>query len=556
MSTSPARRERRRFRKQLSDKAAFVPFVPEGDGALDYRRQSFYSDESLSSETQGGHNSRWCAAYGVPVVGTVEDLHVSGDLDMFKRAGLREWLSDAPPRPWKTLIVAKLDRVSRNALDTLRLLSWLRARGKRLVSVAEGIDTSNSMGDFLLTVVAAIAEMERTRMRERFRDSKASLQAEGRWSGEAHVYGTMPVELPNRGGWILGIDAYAVKILHSVSKLARAGKSLKEMCDWLNDKQVLSPSDRRLQLSAERKGMDPGSVELKGYKWQGTVLRPLLENPDLVAFGIFEPAEQSEILARLEEKARRKSRGSNQPYDYSGVFVCTECLEPLWHRRAHRSYTRQDGTVTEHQYDYWRCPTTQHGPSMRAAEIEPVAEESFYIAFAQVPVRERVVLPPTDHANEIAKLEREYGKVMGEVARIKSLEERQRRTAEGTKILADIDMLRALPVDPGGVRWVPTGRTWREELKDKTPQERRERWLDLGFRFAAQKHDDESMTFGWLLPEGWQDEMPELADKVPPTGFVDMTDLVGQTGLTMPPATPSDPADNPGKPDGGNCRKG
>jgi hypothetical protein len=59
---------------------------------------------------------------------------------------------------------------------------------------------------------------------------------------------------------------------------------------------------------------------------------------------------------------------------------------------------------------------------MRAEEIEPLAEEAFYKIFAMVPVRERVVLPPTNHSNEIAKPEREYGKLMSEVARAKSME--------------------------------------------------------------------------------------------------------------------------------------
>ncbi|MBE1572973.1 hypothetical protein [Amycolatopsis roodepoortensis] len=56
----------------------------------------------------------------------------------------------------------------------------------------------------------------------------------------------------------------------------------------------------------------------------------MLVNPELVELGIFEPAEQAEIVAVLEEKSRRKARGSNQPYPFSGVLVCPECLEPLW----------------------------------------------------------------------------------------------------------------------------------------------------------------------------------------------------------------------------------
>lgn len=538
MSASPARKARRKFRKQLSDKAPVVPFTPEGDGAVCYARQSHYSDESMSSETQIGDSYRWVAAYGVPIVATVEDLHVSGDLDPFKRDGLKAWLSDAPPRPWKTLVVSKLDRLVRNVMDALTLLEWCRARGKRLICIAEGIDSSNSMSEFLITLIAAFARMERERMRERFRTSKAALKEAGRWSGEGHIYGTMPVELPG-GGWILGLDPYAVKILHALSKMARQGKSLTEMCDWLTENKIVTPRDRQLQLSAERRGEDPATVELKGYEWGGTVLRRLLEHPDLIELGIFEPAEQAEISVRLDEKARRKARGSNQPYAFSGILACGECLEPLWHQITTSSRTRKDGTTAKYENHYWHCPSRTHGPSLRADVIEPLAEQAFYKVFAMVPVRERVVLPPTNHANDIAKLEREYGKLMSGVARATSPDDRRRIMDDGAKILSDIDTLRALPADPGGVQWVPTDRTWREELAGMSPEDRRLRWLELGFTFAVQKRPDGTLSARWHLPDGWREAMPEVAewyDQTADTGdSIDITDL-----LNWPTAEPTE----------------
>lgn len=536
--SAPTRRNRRRFKKQASERPPVVPFTPDNDAAVCYSRQSHFSDESTSNAIQVQVTHRWTNAYDVPIVATVEDLHVSGDLEPHKRDGLKVWLSDVPPMPWKTLVVSKLDRLVRNVMDALTLLEWLRARGKRLICIAEGIDSSNSMSEFMITLIAAFARMERERMRERFRASKAALKDAGRWSGEGHLYGTMPVELPG-GGWILGLDPYAVKILHTLSKMAREGKSVTEMCAWLADNKIVSPKDRQLQLAAERRGEDPATVELKGYEWAISTLRRLLGDPDLVEFGIFEPAEQAEIIARLDEKSRRKARGSNQPYEYSGVLVCPECLEPLWHRLAHHERTRKDGTTTAYEYQYWRCPTRKHGPSMRAEEIEPLAEQAFYKIFAMVPVRERVVLPPTNHANEIAKLEREYAKVMSGVAKAESQEDRRRITGDGNTILADIDTLRALPADPGGVQWVPTNRTWKEELEGMSPEDRRRRWLELGFAFAVQKRNDGTLSTRWCLPDGWREAMPEIAewyDQNADTGAtIDITDL-----LDLPTAEPTE----------------
>ncbi|MDX8033674.1 recombinase family protein [Lentzea sp. BCCO 10_0856] len=534
--SAPTPRKRRQYKKQASerDQHPIVAFTSDDDAALCYIRQSHFSDESTSDEVQTRDTRRWANAYDIPIVESVRDLHVSGDLEPHKRDGLKVWLSDAPPKPWKTLIVTKLDRLVRNVVDALNLLHWLRARGKRLVSIGEGIDSSNSMSEFLITLIAAFARMERERMKERFRSSKAALKEAGRWAGEGHNYGTMPVELP-KGGWILGLDPYAVRILHTLSKMAREGQGVTKMCDWLNTNGVVTPRDRQLQLAAERRGEDPATVELKGYKWQPTVVSRMLKDLELVELGIFEPAEQAEIIARLEEKARPSTRGSNQPHAFSGVFVCSECLDPLWHQSNTAKRTRKSGKTVEYVYNYWHCPSRAHGPMMRAEDIEPLAEQAFYTIFAMVPVRKRVVLPPTNHANEIVKLEREHAKLMSGVARAKSSEDRRRILADGDKILADIDTLRALPVDPGGVQWVPTDQNWQQALEGMSPEDRRLKWIELGFEFAVQKRHDGTWTARWNLPDGWQEAMPELIewrDRIGHTGkTVDITDMFDWTKI-------------------------
>lgn len=90
----------------------------------------------------------------------------------------------------------------------------------------------------------------------------------------------MPVELPG-DGWILGLDPYAVKILHALSMNAREGKNLAEMCRRLTENKIVTPRDRQLQLGAERRGEDTATIALKGRPWRPTSLRRLLEDPDL-----------------------------------------------------------------------------------------------------------------------------------------------------------------------------------------------------------------------------------------------------------------------------------
>ena len=87
-----------------------------------------------------------------------------------KRPGLDKLQADIGNRKVKTVIVWKLDRAFRNALDCLRTVDEWDRLGCSLRVIDLGgqpIDTKSASGKFMLTVVAAVAEMERTNSRER-----------------------------------------------------------------------------------------------------------------------------------------------------------------------------------------------------------------------------------------------------------------------------------------------------------------------------------------------------------------------------------------------------
>ncbi|MBE1572972.1 DNA invertase Pin-like site-specific DNA recombinase [Amycolatopsis roodepoortensis] len=73
---------------------------------------------------------------------------MSGDLEPHMRAGLKQWLSDARRNHGSTLVVSSLTGWSGTSW-TPELAGVLRARGKRLIAIAEGIDSSNSMAEFI-----------------------------------------------------------------------------------------------------------------------------------------------------------------------------------------------------------------------------------------------------------------------------------------------------------------------------------------------------------------------------------------------------------------------
>lgn len=78
-----------------------------------------------------------------------------------------------------TLIVAKLDRLGRNALDVLTLIDVLKKRGVAVRILNLGIDTSGAGGKLFLLLLAGFAEFERNIIRERVLSGLETAKAKG-----------------------------------------------------------------------------------------------------------------------------------------------------------------------------------------------------------------------------------------------------------------------------------------------------------------------------------------------------------------------------------------
>lgn len=88
------------------------------------------------------------------------------------------------------VITAKLDRMFRSAADALVTLEELKSDGVALHMIDLGGDvTGNGISKMVFTILAAVAEGERDRIRERIRDAKRHLTAQGMFSGGKRPYG-------------------------------------------------------------------------------------------------------------------------------------------------------------------------------------------------------------------------------------------------------------------------------------------------------------------------------------------------------------------------------
>lgn len=81
------------------------------------------------------------------------------------------------------LVVWKLDRLGRSMLDTVRIVLDLDKRGVGFLSLTESFDTKSAMGRGVLALLAAVAEDERDRLRERTRAGMKAAKRRGRHIG-------------------------------------------------------------------------------------------------------------------------------------------------------------------------------------------------------------------------------------------------------------------------------------------------------------------------------------------------------------------------------------
>ena len=98
-----------------------------------------------------------------------------------ERPELQRMLNELQPNDF--VVVKSLDRLSRSTRDMLELVDTIKSKGAFLKILDVKIDTNTPLGEFFMTVVAAIAQLEQQTMRERTLEGIAIAKAEGKFVG-------------------------------------------------------------------------------------------------------------------------------------------------------------------------------------------------------------------------------------------------------------------------------------------------------------------------------------------------------------------------------------
>ena len=86
-------------------------------------------------------------------------------------------------REGDTVVVSEYSRLARSTRDLIDIIETLQNKGVTVISMKEKLDTSTPQGEFMLTVFAGIATLERKLMLQRQREGIAIAKANGKYKG-------------------------------------------------------------------------------------------------------------------------------------------------------------------------------------------------------------------------------------------------------------------------------------------------------------------------------------------------------------------------------------
>ena len=90
-------------------------------------------------------------------------------------------------RDGDTLYIESISRLGRSTRDLLNIIDILQGKGVTLVSGKENIDTNTPQGRFVLSIFAALSELEREQTLQRQREGIVIAKAQGKYKGRQPI---------------------------------------------------------------------------------------------------------------------------------------------------------------------------------------------------------------------------------------------------------------------------------------------------------------------------------------------------------------------------------
>lgn len=137
--------------------------------------------------------------YTVPPARAITET-ISGGVCAMERPQFRNMVQNKL-ESGDSLVVLKLDRLGRDMIDVLNTVKMLRTKGIIVKSLdLDGVDLTSSAGRFQMSVLAAVANFEKDRIRERTQEGLAKAKAQGKKLGRPNTASTESIRACKENG--------------------------------------------------------------------------------------------------------------------------------------------------------------------------------------------------------------------------------------------------------------------------------------------------------------------------------------------------------------------
>lgn len=326
------------------------------DGYVRVSRVAGRSGESfISPDEQRGKIEQWAKLRGVEIAEWHEDLDQSGG--KLSRPGLDAMLARVAAGDTDGVVVAKLDRLSRLGVgDALKLVERITDAGGTLAAVDLGIDPTTPFGEFGMTIMLAMARMERRRLTD------AWAAAQGHAIKRGAKVSRTPVGYVRLDNGSIGPHPVEAPIIREAYRLA-GSKGIRSAWSYLE-------------------------AELPDRPWHLSMVRRVLANRAYVGesrSGQMVNKDAHEPLVSLADWHRAQSepdsrRRKAEAFPLSGFATCGTCGEVM---SGSRGKVRADGTSRRtyrcsHSQVYYKrrgeaCPAPA---SVMADDLEQICKDA------------------------------------------------------------------------------------------------------------------------------------------------------------------------------------
>lgn len=292
------------------------------------------AEEGFSIDEQIERLTKYAEAMNWQVADVYTDAGFSGA--KLERPAMQRLISDISYKKFDTVVVYKLDRLSRSVRDTLYLVKDVFTKNNiDFISLSESIDTSSAMGSLFLTILSAINEFERENIKERMTMGKLGRARSGKsmmWTKTAFGYSH------NQETGILEINPLEATVVKQIFTDYLSGVSITKLRDKLNEAGYVA----------------------KDIPWSYRTIRQTLDNPVYCGYikfknevfeGLHTPIISHEtylsVQKELEIRQQQAYKNNNNPrpfqakYMLSGLAKCGYCGAPLGIILGH---VRKNGT--------------------------------------------------------------------------------------------------------------------------------------------------------------------------------------------------------------------